>query len=257
MRIGVAGRRSPGLGSLDLFRGSDDRVRFGADEDVGRVSRKPQGLQAVRIRNPDPFAVRDSCHEKVATQRNQTGDQERSTDHRFSPFMERIESGGGKTTAGSRMVEVLFRETFQVAPPISSLIASAEGGDRSAADALFGALYAELHQLARRQLARGPGATLGTTTLLHEAYLEHLRPRGHALPRPRALHGLRGQGHARPDHRLRAEPAGPEARRRIRDHRHRRRRRPAGGRRGGARAHRRGARRARRGRTPLWPSSST
>jgi RNA polymerase sigma factor (TIGR02999 family) len=58
-----------------------------------------------------------------------------------------------------------------VAPTISSLLSSAEGGDRSAADALFAALYAELHALARRQLARGPGFTLGTTTLLHEAYL--------------------------------------------------------------------------------------
>ncbi len=58
-----------------------------------------------------------------------------------------------------------------MAPTISSLLSSAEGGDRSAADALFAALYAELHALARRQLARGPGFTLGTTTLLHEAYL--------------------------------------------------------------------------------------
>lgn len=58
-----------------------------------------------------------------------------------------------------------------MAPTISGLIASAEGGDRSAADALFAALYAELHDLASRQLSRGPGATLGTTTLLHEAYL--------------------------------------------------------------------------------------
>jgi RNA polymerase sigma factor (TIGR02999 family) len=58
-----------------------------------------------------------------------------------------------------------------VAPTISGLILSADGGDRSAADALFAALYAELHQLAKSQLSRGPGATLGTTTLLHEAYL--------------------------------------------------------------------------------------
>jgi RNA polymerase sigma factor (TIGR02999 family) len=56
---------------------------------------------------------------------------------------------------------------------ISSLMASAEGGDRSAADALFAALYSELHRLARRQLARSAGSlTLGTTTLLHEAYLQ-------------------------------------------------------------------------------------
>ena len=53
---------------------------------------------------------------------------------------------------------------------IGSLIDSAEGGDRSAADALFAALYSELHGLAQRQLARS-GVTLGVTTLLHEAYL--------------------------------------------------------------------------------------
>jgi RNA polymerase sigma factor (TIGR02999 family) len=60
-----------------------------------------------------------------------------------------------------------------VAPTIATLISSAEDGDRSAADALFAALYAELHRLAKSQLARnGAGATIGTTTLLHEAYLD-------------------------------------------------------------------------------------
>lgn len=55
---------------------------------------------------------------------------------------------------------------------ISTLIASAEDGDRGAADTLFAVLYGELHRLAKGQLARsGPGATIGTTTLLHEAYL--------------------------------------------------------------------------------------
>jgi len=40
-------------------------------------------------------------------------------------------------------------------------------------DALFAALYTELHKLAKRQLARGRGrGTLGPTTLLHEAYLD-------------------------------------------------------------------------------------
>jgi len=59
-----------------------------------------------------------------------------------------------------------------VAPTIASLIASAESGDPSAADALFTALYSELHRLAARQLGgRGSNLTLGTTTLLHEAYL--------------------------------------------------------------------------------------
>jgi RNA polymerase sigma factor (TIGR02999 family) len=56
---------------------------------------------------------------------------------------------------------------------LSSLIASADGGDRSAADALFVTLYSELHRLAQRQLAGSArDLTLGTTTLLHEAYLD-------------------------------------------------------------------------------------
>lgn len=66
---------------------------------------------------------------------------------------------------------------------LSSLIASAEGGDRSAADQLFAALYAELHRLASRQLARSAGSlTLGTTTLLHEAYLNMNRRDGADFP---------------------------------------------------------------------------
>jgi hypothetical protein len=72
-----------------------------------------------------------------------------------------------------------------MAPTISSLIASSECGDRSAADALFSALYAELHGLARRQLAREGGeGTLGTTTLLHEAYLDISQREGAALRLP-------------------------------------------------------------------------
>jgi RNA polymerase sigma factor (TIGR02999 family) len=56
---------------------------------------------------------------------------------------------------------------------ITSLIASAEGGDPTAAEALFTALYSELHRLAQRELAgRGRHVTLGVTTLLHEAYLD-------------------------------------------------------------------------------------
>jgi RNA polymerase sigma factor (TIGR02999 family) len=56
--------------------------------------------------------------------------------------------------------------------PIGQLIQTAQAGDREAADALFAALYRELHAIAERELRQG-GAdlTLGTTTLLHEAYL--------------------------------------------------------------------------------------
>ena len=68
-------------------------------------------------------------------------------------------------------------------PTISSLIASAEKGDPSAADALFTALYRDLHDLARRQLSRSPPEmTLGTTTLLHEAYLDMSRQEGAVFP---------------------------------------------------------------------------
>ena len=56
---------------------------------------------------------------------------------------------------------------------LSSLIAAAETGDGSATEALFSALYSELHRMARRQLARGGGGvSLSVTTLLHEAYLD-------------------------------------------------------------------------------------
>lgn len=68
-------------------------------------------------------------------------------------------------------------------PTISSLIASAEGGDPSAPGALFAALYSELHRLAQKQLARNaPDMTLGTTTLLHEAYLDIAGREGTIFP---------------------------------------------------------------------------
>lgn len=68
-------------------------------------------------------------------------------------------------------------------PTISSLIVSAEGGDSSAASALFATLYAELHRLASRQLARNASdMTLGTTTLLHEAYLDMAGREGTVFP---------------------------------------------------------------------------
>jgi RNA polymerase sigma factor (TIGR02999 family) len=60
-----------------------------------------------------------------------------------------------------------------VTPTVSSLIGAAESGDSVAADALFAALYAELHRMAKRELARqGAPASLSVTTLLHEAYLD-------------------------------------------------------------------------------------
>ena len=50
---------------------------------------------------------------------------------------------------------------------LTTLLASAESGDRAAADALFAALYDELHRMARRELTkRGAGVTLGATTAI-------------------------------------------------------------------------------------------
>jgi RNA polymerase sigma factor (TIGR02999 family) len=55
---------------------------------------------------------------------------------------------------------------------LSTLFASAEAGDRTAADVLFAALYDELHRMARRELSKRGVVTLGATTVLHEAYLD-------------------------------------------------------------------------------------
>jgi RNA polymerase sigma factor (TIGR02999 family) len=70
-----------------------------------------------------------------------------------------------------------------VDPVISSLVTSADHGDRGAADKLFAALYDELHRMARRELSkRGGGVSLGATTLLHEAYLDISGREGAAFP---------------------------------------------------------------------------
>jgi RNA polymerase sigma factor (TIGR02999 family) len=66
---------------------------------------------------------------------------------------------------------------------ISSLILAAERGETSAAEALFGELYAELHRLARRELARhGVPVSLSPTTLLHNAYLDMAGQTGTSFP---------------------------------------------------------------------------
>ena len=70
-----------------------------------------------------------------------------------------------------------------VESPLSTLIAAVEGGDPGAAGALFAALYSELHGLAKRELGRhGFAATLGVTTLLHEAYLDMAARNGTSFP---------------------------------------------------------------------------
>jgi len=71
----------------------------------------------------------------------------------------------------------------KVGSAISSLIGAAELGDRPAAEALFAALYSELHWLAKRELARpGVPVSLSATTLLHEAYLDMAARDGPSFP---------------------------------------------------------------------------
>ena len=66
---------------------------------------------------------------------------------------------------------------------ISTLIEKADQGDPVAAEALFTALYSELHRLSRRELARHAGPlTISATTLLHEAYLDMAERSGVSFP---------------------------------------------------------------------------
>lgn len=66
---------------------------------------------------------------------------------------------------------------------------AAERQDPAAAEALFSALYAELHRVARRELARNAGArSLGPTTILHQAYIDMAARDGPLFPdRPRFM----------------------------------------------------------------------
>lgn len=58
-----------------------------------------------------------------------------------------------------------------------------ECGQNVPADALFSALYSELHRMAKRELARQWGhASLSVTTLLHEAYLDMSEREGASFP---------------------------------------------------------------------------
>ena len=60
-----------------------------------------------------------------------------------------------------------------MAARIPDLVREADSGSEAASEQLFTELYAELHRLADIQLRRiGPQLSIGTTTLLHEAYLD-------------------------------------------------------------------------------------
>lgn len=72
--------------------------------------------------------------------------------------------------------------TALVSADITALLAAAEQGDRSAADAVFTALYDELRRMARRELGKNGAVTLSATTLLHDAYLDLSSRSGRAFP---------------------------------------------------------------------------
>jgi len=66
---------------------------------------------------------------------------------------------------------------------LAELLRRADQADPKAADELFAALYAELRRLAEHHLERGGGSlTLGTTTLVHDAYLSMVGRRDAKFP---------------------------------------------------------------------------
>src|SRR5580658_2867810 len=74
-------------------------------------------------------------------------------------------------------------DTLESQPTIVALLDAAESGSKPAADALFSALYSELHRLARYELAhQGMPVSLSATTLLHKAYIEIAGRDGTSFP---------------------------------------------------------------------------
>jgi RNA polymerase sigma factor (TIGR02999 family) len=78
---------------------------------------------------------------------------------------------------------MVFEESRREAQSlISSLLAAAEEGDSSAVEALFPALYSELHRMAERQLIGQANLTLSPTTLLHKTYINLAERNSAAFP---------------------------------------------------------------------------
>ena len=60
---------------------------------------------------------------------------------------------------------------------VTQLLVAWSKCDKEALDELMPLVYRELHRLARRRFVQeGAGHTLQTTALVHEAYLQHVRP---------------------------------------------------------------------------------
>jgi RNA polymerase sigma factor (TIGR02999 family) len=103
--------------------------------------------------------------------------QARQGKSRYFPFRREAYNAGVRLNASRRYYRGQAVPRMQ--STVGSLITSAQEGDRSATEALFTALYDDLHRLARRELSRRGGAiTLTATALLHEAYLELAKRHG-------------------------------------------------------------------------------
>ena len=86
--------------------------------------------------------------------------------------MASVSAGSRRGNMGSRLEQT-----------ISTLMGAADRGEASAGRALFGALYDELHRLAKRELGKRDGlVSVGPTTLLHQAYIEMAAREGPEFP---------------------------------------------------------------------------
>ena len=66
---------------------------------------------------------------------------------------------------------------------LPQLLSTVDRLNGPAAEALFSALYLELHRIARRELARNAGpCSLGPTTILHQAYINMAKREEPAFP---------------------------------------------------------------------------
>lgn len=59
-----------------------------------------------------------------------------------------------------------------MAEDITQMLLDAQQGDAEARERVYAIVYEELRRLAHAQLSRKPGSTLGTTALVHEAFIK-------------------------------------------------------------------------------------
>jgi RNA polymerase sigma factor (TIGR02999 family) len=96
---------------------------------------------------------------------------------------DRCELGRWRTRLASCILAPVAPRTGEYLPTdLAELLRRADQADPQAADQLFAALYSELRRLAEHHLERGGSLTLGTTTLVHDAYLSMIGRRDAKFP---------------------------------------------------------------------------